>query len=339
MKWGLVPHFNKHEDKSLNTINARSEALVEGHTGMWASIKGKKRCAVVCEGYYEWLKKGKERLPHFTKHKDGRLMLLAGLWDCAILEGSTEPLWTFSIVTTDACKEFSWLHERQPVILPDEAALSTWLDTSSGKWTPELTKLCEPYHSSSDHPLVCYQVPKEVGKIGTESPTFVQPVKDRKDGIQAMFAKQQKPQPQLTAASSTADPTPPRPERVRKRSASPADLKPPGTTGESQTKKLKVEKLDTWEDDSDVEYVDDPPAAGRSAAGGGEDRKARLHSAALSAPKRSNNHPAKDTHNETPPKVRNAGSNKTPKPSTPRKSKDAQQTDSSPKITAFFAKK
>lgn len=33
------------------------------------------------------MKKGKERLPHFTKHKDGRLMLLAGLWDCAVLEG------------------------------------------------------------------------------------------------------------------------------------------------------------------------------------------------------------------------------------------------------------
>lgn len=26
-------------------------------------------------------------MPHFTKHKDGRLMLLAGLWDCAVLEG------------------------------------------------------------------------------------------------------------------------------------------------------------------------------------------------------------------------------------------------------------
>ena len=67
--------------------------------------------------------------------------------------GSTEPLWTFSIVTTDASKEFSWLHDRQPVILPDEAALDKWLDTSSGKWTPELSKLCAPYHSA-DHPLV-----------------------------------------------------------------------------------------------------------------------------------------------------------------------------------------
>lgn len=54
---------------------------------MWGSIKGRKRCAVVCQGYYEWLKKGKDRLPHFTKHKDGQLMLLAGMYDCVTLEG------------------------------------------------------------------------------------------------------------------------------------------------------------------------------------------------------------------------------------------------------------
>ena len=38
--------------------------------------------------YYEWLKKGKERLPHFTKHADGRPMLLAGLWDSVLLQGA-----------------------------------------------------------------------------------------------------------------------------------------------------------------------------------------------------------------------------------------------------------
>ena len=32
--------------------------------------------------YYEWLTKGKEKLPHFTKRKDGKLLLLAGLYDC-----------------------------------------------------------------------------------------------------------------------------------------------------------------------------------------------------------------------------------------------------------------
>ena len=102
MKWGLVPHWAKYEDKNLNTTNARSENLVVGG-GMWGSIKGRKRCAIPCEGYvlccyslvyllrirsyFEWLKKGKERLPHFTKHKNGNLMLLAGLYDVVTLEG------------------------------------------------------------------------------------------------------------------------------------------------------------------------------------------------------------------------------------------------------------
>jgi hypothetical protein len=38
--------------------------------------------------------------------------------------------------------------------------------------------------------IYSYQVPKEVGKVGSESPTFVQPIATRKDGIEAMFAKQ-----------------------------------------------------------------------------------------------------------------------------------------------------
>ncbi|KAH9893960.1 hypothetical protein C8Q73DRAFT_745621 [Cubamyces lactineus] len=255
MKWGLVPHFSKHEDPSLKTINARCEALIEGQAGMWASIKGRKRCAVVCEGYYEWLKKGKERLPHFTKHKDGRLMLLAGLWDCTVLADSTEPLWTFTIVTTDASKEFSWLHDRQPVILPDEAALETWLDTSSGKWTAELSTLCAPYHAA-DHPLVCYQVPKEVGKIGTESPTFIQPIQERKDGIQALFAKQKQgltssPSKPTTTSTPTASS-----KHAPKRSAS--EIKDDSGDDAPAGKKAKVEKVNAWEDDSDIEYIDDP---------------------------------------------------------------------------------
>ena len=49
MKWGLVPFWSKHEDKTLSTVNARAENLVEG-SGMWNSMRGKKRCVVVCQG-------------------------------------------------------------------------------------------------------------------------------------------------------------------------------------------------------------------------------------------------------------------------------------------------
>jgi putative SOS response-associated peptidase YedK len=38
-------------------------------------------------GYYEWLKKGKDKIPHFTKRPDGKIMLLAGLWDSVQYEG------------------------------------------------------------------------------------------------------------------------------------------------------------------------------------------------------------------------------------------------------------
>lgn len=53
-------------------------------------MKQKKRCIVVAQGFYEWLKKdgGKTKIPHFVKRKDGQLMCFAGLWDCVKYEGN-----------------------------------------------------------------------------------------------------------------------------------------------------------------------------------------------------------------------------------------------------------
>jgi putative SOS response-associated peptidase YedK len=57
-------------------------------------MKKSKRCIVVAQGFYEWLKKngGKEKIPHYTKRKDGQLMCFAGLWDCVQYEGMPFPL-------------------------------------------------------------------------------------------------------------------------------------------------------------------------------------------------------------------------------------------------------
>ncbi|KAJ7281770.1 hypothetical protein C8J57DRAFT_1298513 [Mycena rebaudengoi] len=247
MRWGLVPNWTKFEDKSLNTTNTRSENLVEGG-GMWGSIKGPKRCAVVCQGYYEWLTKGKNKLPHFIKPKDGRLMLMAGLWDSVVLQGETETLWTFTIVTTAASKGLSWLHDRQPVILSTPEALDMWLDTSSHKWSSDLNNIVV----SPSCPLECYQVPKEVGRVGTESSTFIEPVANRKDGIQAMFTKQKEAQTS--------------PKKItRKRSPSSDTIEVVDTPsssiiadGPSSSKKPKRKHAPTVDDDSDIEIIDGP---------------------------------------------------------------------------------
>ncbi|KAG6852470.1 hypothetical protein C0991_011709, partial [Blastosporella zonata] len=198
MKWGLIPHWSKYEDQSLNTFNARAEKLVS-LGGMWASIKGRKRCAILAQGYYEWLTRGKDKIAHFTKHADGTLMLMAGLYDLVVLEGHTTPLWTFSIITTAARHDFEWLHSRQPVILSTRAALDAWLDTSSQCWTPQLSKLVQPF-SDATHPLQCYQVPKEIGKVGSESSAFIEPITGREDDLPAICLT-----PAVNPTSSSAE--------------------------------------------------------------------------------------------------------------------------------------
>ncbi|OAV93445.1 hypothetical protein, variant 1 [Puccinia triticina 1-1 BBBD Race 1] len=173
MKWGLVPHWSESpptHGSLLNTINARDDKVVEPR-GLWNTIKGKKRCIILCEGFFEWLTKGKDKIPHFTKRTGGQLMCLAGLWESVTYKGATEELHTFTIITTSSNKYLSFLHDRMPVILTDPESIETWLDTSSGEWSGNLAKLLKPFDLSDG--LVCYPVPKEVGKVGNQSADFL----------------------------------------------------------------------------------------------------------------------------------------------------------------------
>ena len=91
MKWGLIPFWTKrnpHYSTMMRTINCRDDSL-STPGGMWASMKARKRCIVIAQGFFEWLKTGpKDKLPHFVKRKDGHLMCFAGLWDCVQYEGA-----------------------------------------------------------------------------------------------------------------------------------------------------------------------------------------------------------------------------------------------------------
>lgn len=85
LQWGLIPGWSKEPPTSpQHTINATCEKLFEGG-GLWGSLRDKKRCVVVADGFFEW-KQGsnsKSKLAHFVKPKKGKLMMMAGLWDKA----------------------------------------------------------------------------------------------------------------------------------------------------------------------------------------------------------------------------------------------------------------
>ncbi|KAL9022055.1 MAG: hypothetical protein Q9185_000796 [Variospora sp. 1 TL-2023] len=195
MKWGLVPFWTKRSPdygSVMRTINARDDSLAQSG-GMWNTMKQKKRCIVVAQGFYEWLKKngGKEKIPYFTKRKDGQLMCFAGLWDCVQYEGSDEKHYTYTIITTDSNKQLSFLHDRMPVILDNGSdSLRTWLDPKLSEWSKGLQSLLKPY----DGELECYPVTKEVGKVGNNSPTFIVPVAsmENKNNIANFFSNAKK---------------------------------------------------------------------------------------------------------------------------------------------------
>ena len=100
---GLVPFWTKRNPDYgavMKTINARDDSLAENR-GMWNTMKQKKRCIIVAQGFYEWLKKngGKEKNPHYMKRKDDQLMCFAGLWDCVQYEGQKVPVSASEICT------------------------------------------------------------------------------------------------------------------------------------------------------------------------------------------------------------------------------------------------
>ncbi|WWC62979.1 uncharacterized protein I303_105577 [Kwoniella dejecticola CBS 10117] len=222
MQWGLVPHWTKHPPTGpLNTINARSEGLLDASSGgMWHALKGYKRCIVPAQGYYEWLKKPSTKIPHFTRLPLDKsttvdhppLLFFAGLYDIvkyvepvqskfvpsddpsdtreAYPTGNPIPLATYTILTTVPSPDLRWLHDRMPVILTEWQDVYDWLDLGEVKgWTEGKEGTGRLLNSFEG--LDCYPVPTEVGKIGNNSPTFIQPVSERKDGIKSFFSKQQ----------------------------------------------------------------------------------------------------------------------------------------------------
>ncbi|MCJ1282749.1 hypothetical protein MMC26_002074 [Xylographa opegraphella] len=214
MKWGLVPFWTKRNPDYgavMKTINARDDSLAENR-GMWNTMKQKKRCIIVAQGFYEWLKKngGKEKVPHYMKRKDDQLMCFAGMWDCVQYEGTEEKHYTYTIITTDSNKQLKFLHDRMPVILENGSEqIRTWLDPNRYKWSKELQALLKPFEGE----LECYPVSREVGKVGNNSPAFIVPVasSENKNNIANFFSnskvspKRGKLEPQAKSKSETRE--------------------------------------------------------------------------------------------------------------------------------------
>lgn len=129
MQWGLVPSWAKDPAIGDWMINARAETLTEKPS--FKRLVGKKRCLVLTDGFYEWRKEGKRKIPMRFVLKSREPFAFAGLWD-SWRKPEGDELQSYTIITTQANELLKPVHDRMPVIL-DSLAQKTWLD-------PEVTE-------------------------------------------------------------------------------------------------------------------------------------------------------------------------------------------------------
>lgn len=113
MKWG----YQLPDGKLI--FNARSETAAQ--KAMFADGMRQRRCLIPADSYYEWQKtgQGKQKFEIAPAGMDG--FFLAGIY--RIEQGRP----VFSILTKEAVDSIAFIHNRMPVILPNDA-IKDWLN-------------------------------------------------------------------------------------------------------------------------------------------------------------------------------------------------------------------
>src|SRR5215831_18452770 len=124
MHWGLIPNWAADPSIGNRMINARAETLTERPA--FKHLVDNRRCIIPADGFYEWRKEGKRKVPMWVNLKSREPFGFAGLWDVwRRPEGDlVEP---FTIVTTEPNELVRPVHDRMPVILLPEDE-ERWLD-------------------------------------------------------------------------------------------------------------------------------------------------------------------------------------------------------------------
>jgi putative SOS response-associated peptidase YedK len=92
MHWGLIPHWAADPSIGNRMINARAETLTE--LPSFRLLVDRRRCIIPADGFYEWRKEGKRKVPMWFISKARSLSPLRGCGTCG--ESQTARRWKAS---------------------------------------------------------------------------------------------------------------------------------------------------------------------------------------------------------------------------------------------------
>ncbi len=168
LRWGLVPSWAK-PGKLPTLINARSETAAEKPS--FKRALARRRCLVLTDGWYEWLREDKVKRPFVFRRRDRAPFVYAGIWER--WSRGDAPVESFSILTTQANATMEKVHHRMPVVV-DAAHQDLWLD-------PEMTdvsQLMSLLGPSAAEDWEATEVVPKVNKVHNQGPELLEPVGD-----------------------------------------------------------------------------------------------------------------------------------------------------------------
>jgi len=152
LKWGLVPSWSKKKEfKPL--INARLETIDEKVS--FKKLIQLTRCVAVADGFYEWKREEKNKIPYYFLREDKKIIYIAGIYEND----------QFCLVTEEASKNILEIHRRQPVIL-NEKDINRYLNIELNG--SSFLKECKKPN------LEFYEISKEVNKPTNNSVSLIQ---------------------------------------------------------------------------------------------------------------------------------------------------------------------
>lgn len=162
MRWGLIPSWAKDASGGFRMINARAETAA--NMPAFREPLRLRRCLIPADGFYEWKRAGKEKLPYCFTLADEALFAFAGIWDeWRSPQGLV--IGTCSILTTKPNRLMQDTHDRMPVIL-ERDAYDLWLDPGF-QMVKELQPLLEPYSAER---MRRHRVSQRVNQVKNDDP-------------------------------------------------------------------------------------------------------------------------------------------------------------------------
>jgi putative SOS response-associated peptidase YedK len=167
--WGLVPTWVKDPSKrgAAGFINARVETVATKPA--FAAAFRDRRCVVVADGFYEWRKAEKRKLPYLVRTRDSAPLAIAGIWEprAAAIGRETD---SCAIITVPALPPVDSLHDRMPAILR-HGDVETWLDPD----VHDADGLKEVLGRGSSVELVMLPVGLRVNSPANDDPGCIEP--------------------------------------------------------------------------------------------------------------------------------------------------------------------